>query len=118
MSTMSDLDARVRALASEHGKNVASWRFDGNTNASEHAECVRMDEEGDPAWDDTFGARAPLSGEWADELTPAALTGALSIDADSDLADEACKIYEATYYEAYRDEVLRVAREMTTETDA
>ena len=91
------------------GRAVATWVFDGNTSESTYEECVRLDNDGDPAWYDHFGARAPLSGEWADEPTPAALAEALGVEPDSDDMGDLCSAYEDAYYAAYHEEVMRMA---------
>jgi hypothetical protein len=101
----------AEALGTEHGRAGASWVFDGNTSDETYRECVRMDEEGDPEWFDYFGPTSgPLSGEWADSLTPAALAEAIGLDDPSpEVLDDVCRTYEDAYDNAWRDEVMRVA---------
>ncbi len=68
-------------------------------------------DDGDPAVLDTFPA-SPLSGEWADDPTPASVLEDLDIDEDSFAADAALQAYEDGFYTASSDAIERVARYM------
>ena len=114
-----DLDALVeeaRQLGADHGKASGSWVFDGNTDPETLRECLRMDEEGDPEFDDHWGGMDPLSGEWADGLTPETLFDALGVEREGreeelseSARDEIESSYEMAFRDAHRDEVLRTA---------
>lgn len=124
---MNDFIEAAAALGREHGKVGGSWVFDGNTMRQGYEQCIQWDEEGDPAWWDHYGPQSgPLSGEWADGLTPGSLVTEIvgeadvdysdeEYDAESDLREDLCSAYEDAYYEAWHDEVMRAAIYHTTE---
>lgn len=95
----------AEALGEQHGKARASWTFDGNTNRGTYQKCLDLHDEGDPLWDNLFGAPSPLSGEWADDPSPADILAELGAEDESLLAR-----YEDAFYMAYRDTVLAAAR--------
>lgn len=106
----------ARELGAEHGKAAGSWVFDGNTDEATLRECLRMDEEGDPEFDDHWGSLDPLSGEWADGLTPETLFDELDIEREGCeeslsewVREEIETAYEEGFRDAHRDEVLRSA---------
>jgi hypothetical protein len=103
--------AQVRELGEEHGKASGSWvEIDDEVSAQR---CIQLDDEGDPEWHDIWGARAPLSGEMADDFTPALLARALDVEIerlDDAVWGEVMEAYEQAYYDAHRDEVLRIAK--------
>jgi hypothetical protein len=106
--TLADAVAAAAAGGAALGRSAASWTFDGDTDRGTYRKCLDLDEEGDPAWDDLFGARPPLSGEWAGDPTPATV---LAEYGGPGLDDEAIvTAYEDAYYEAYREAVLATAR--------
>ena len=117
-TTLEDLVERAAELGREHGTAGGSWVFDGNTEAAEYVKCLELDEEGAPEWFDFYGPMsAPLSGEWADGLTPWTLgqeVGYQGDNPDTDewerISQEICDAYEQAYYDAWREEVLRMAR--------
>ena len=108
-----DLIARAEALGREHGTAAGTWvEIDG----PEAARRV-IDLDNDCDWPDEWWPSAPLSGEWADGMTPALLLeelGAQDVSEDDYDLDgfnnELCDAYEQAYYDAWRDEVLRMAR--------
>lgn len=108
---------RAGALGAEHGRARAGWVFDGNTSSATYAHAVKLDEAGDPAWHDYYGAPAPLSGEYADDMTPRALAVELDLDPDSDL-DDVCTAYEDAYQDAHDSEVMRVAHYHNDDNDS
>ena len=117
--TTEELLERARALGAEHGRAGGTWVTDGNTTDATYRDIIDRDEEGDPEWWDRYGpASGPLSGEWADDMSPDSLLRELGIDLgtlqdwDSSQEFEAsvCDAYEQAYYDAWRDEVLRMAR--------
>jgi len=118
--TADELVDAAAALGAEHGRAGGSWVFDGNTDQATYVRCLELDEEGAPEWFDMFGpSSGPLSGEWADGMTPARLADELDVstdaawgedpDGDPELLAELCDAYEQAYNEAWRDEVLRTA---------
>lgn len=77
----------------------------------EAAKILAMCDEGDPALDH-FWQRAPkLSGEYADDPTPARLYAWLGVDADADTDDmELCQVYENAAAGAMDDVTITVLR--------
>ena len=113
--TTDELVERARALGAEHGKAGGSRvEFGHPTGAMSAADCLRLDNDGDPMWWGVWGpASGPLSGEWADGMTPCGLVQELDYDpgdVDNAGVDALCDAYETAYYDAWRDEVLRMAR--------
>lgn len=96
-------------LGSEHGSAAASWYFDGNTPEHVYRSVLIGLEDGDPAIYDTFPS-APLSGEFADEPTPASVLAELGVDEDDDAADDYLRMYEDGFAVAVADEIERAAR--------
>lgn len=103
---------RARVLGEEHGRAAASWFFDGNTSEETYRVVLRGLEDGDPAVLDSLPS-APLSGEWADDPTPASVLQDLGVDADT-LEDweesEIMDAYEDGFYTASRDAIETAAR--------
>lgn len=107
-----ELDAlkeRAHELGEDHGRGAASWFFDGNTTDETYARVLAGIEEGEPMILDTFPS-APLSGEWADDPTPATLLRDLGLEPGDDRVDELCDAYEDGFYSAVSAEIERVAR--------
>lgn len=105
--------AEAAALGAEHGKAAASWVFDGNTTTEQYRRFLVGIEEGDPEVLDEYGPRSPLSGEFADDMTPYSLAQELGLDYDSEPThdmDNICDEYETAYYDAYWQELERVTR--------
>lgn len=80
-------------MGRDHGRDAASWYFDGNTSIDTYATTLAGIRDGDPAVYDTFPA-SPLSGEWAGDPTPATVLAALGLSDDDDDADDALAMYE------------------------
>lgn len=119
--------AEAERLGREAGDAAGRDLFDGNTDRDIYERCVRLAEDGDPAWSDEFGpAHAPLSGEWADDRTEAALlaeTGVrwlftiakvAEVDRDEP-AHEVSSAYEAAFGEGYEHAVTGWAAEHLTD---
>jgi hypothetical protein len=111
-----DPRAYAREIGAEHGRNAASWFFDGNTPRQTYARVLRGLEDGDPEVMDTI-PHADLSGEWADRLTgPELVRDALSYvgwsgdDEDTDWFSDICDAYELAFDTAAHDEIARMAR--------
>jgi hypothetical protein len=99
--------ADARKLGAEHGRAAGSRVIDGNTSA----ETARAILDG---WEDCDSEimdmmPAPLSGEWADSMTPARLMDELGIDPENVPIDvypgDLCDAYEEAYEDAYWLEV-------------
>lgn len=97
-------------MGAEDGRAAATWVFDGNTTDETYQTWARMLADGDPEMWDHYAS--PLSGEYADGLTPRSLVESLDLDNDS-LTDEErtelCDAYEDAHRDAWHDEVERVA---------
>jgi hypothetical protein len=100
---------KAKAIGAEHGKNAATWRFDGNTGQAEYLFVLKGIEEGDPLVMDT----SFLSGEWAGTYDMAELANDLGVSQDSPDFDALCIAYQDAASDGYWDEVERVARYMT-----
>ena len=81
-------------LGAEHAKAAATWTVDGNTKPEAVARVLELIDEGDDV-DDYLPRRPNLSGEYADDLTPARLAAELGIDPDDgELVEAACDAYD------------------------
>ena len=109
MDTYETLIAQASEAGAEHGRAAASWYFDGSTDRATYAAVLRGIEEGDPAVLDTF-PHSPLSGEWADDPTPATVLDELGVDESDDAASDYLDAYELGFTEAVEFEIARVAR--------
>lgn len=104
-----ELIAAAETLGTEHGTAAGSWVFDGNTSAETARDALRKLRDGDPAADDYLPS-GPLSGEWADELTPDTLARTLTArNLDDDTRDEIADAYETAWHAAVAAEVERTA---------
>lgn len=99
----------AREAGEAHGRAAASWYFDGNTTTETYRHTLEGLEAGDPAVLDTFPC-APLSGEWADEPTPATVLEGLGADDDDDERYGLVDAYEQGFARAAYCEIERVAR--------
>ena len=114
--TDSDFIAKAQALGAEHGTLAGKGRFDGNTDIDTYRSCVQLHAVDDPEWWDTYGVAGDvLSGEYADDMTPARLyamvghTDDASLDAN-ELCADICDAYEQAFTDAYTAAVLGIAR--------
>lgn len=99
-------------LGAEHGKSAGAWVIDGNTSEETKLLALKLDEDGDPEFYDRFGTPDPLSGEWADGLTPDGLLRELGLSpefVEDWQSAEICNAYEESFRDSHRDEVLRSA---------
>jgi hypothetical protein len=104
---MNKTDAAAK-IGAEHGKNAASWVFDGNTTTDTYRWYLRGIDEGDPEVLDSL--REPsLSGEFADDYDERDLIRDLELD-DDDI-DDAAGAYNQAASEAFWREVERIARQ-------
>ena len=113
----SKLVEKTKTLGREAGKNAAEWwqqdALGGrNTTPSrdiaEHAaKILAMYDDGDPLLCDYWPSAPDLSGEWADELTPARLYALLGVTWADDTDDmELCQAYENAASDAMDDAVV------------
>lgn len=119
MATREELVAQARQMGVVRGESAASWYWDfgrmsgGQSNVEQACErFLEGYEKGDPEVLDTLPG-APLSGEWADELTPSTLLAELGVretanalEANGDLIDA----FEEGFYQASQDAIVAEAR--------
>lgn len=98
----------ARKLGAEAGEAAATWVFDGNTSIDTYRQWRKGIEDGDPEIMDNYPT--PLSGEYADDMTPVRLMITLGTadDATDDEQAELCDAYEDAHQSAYWAEVERV----------
>lgn len=101
---------RAQALGAEHGRNAGSWVIDGNTTDVYARAIVQGYEDGDPQVMEMMPA--PLSGEWADSMTPDRLLRELGYrhDGDIDMEPDICGAYELAFERGFWDQVSTDAR--------
>ncbi len=103
------LIARATELGKEHGTSAGSWVTIEDRYVA--ARLIRLADDGDPAWDDAVGYTGPLSGEWADSLTPDGLFRELDAPPMDDGEEhDILTAYEQEHFDSHRDEVLRRAQ--------
>jgi hypothetical protein len=118
--------ARLEALrmGREAGIAAGSWAADGNTSTDHLRRMIDMLEAGDPeVWD--FLPDSPnLSGEWADDPTPASLLREILGDLDdmdpetySELQDLVSEAWEAGSSETFAQECERTLRAFLPEPE-
>jgi hypothetical protein len=110
MSHESSFTDRAADLGREHGRNAASWAFDGNTAEETYRRVLQGIEDGDPAIVDLY--REPgLSGEFADDYTSSDLMFDLGIeDQETEYQDELCLAWENAATEAFWDAITDQCR--------
>lgn len=108
--------ADVTKTGAEDGKAAATWVFDGNTTEETWTAWRTMRNDGDPEVWDHYAA--PLSGEWADGLTPRAILEDYDVELDDvseevrdEMSDEMCAAYEQAHSDAWGDEIDRAIAE-------
>ena len=95
-------EKQIREAGEEHGRNAASWYFDGNTSRATYVGFL----EGSTRETRSHGQPpvGPLSGEWTDGPTPSTL------QTDSCLrrrTGRRLQIYEDGFYQASTDTIGR-----------
>jgi hypothetical protein len=106
------LAERAAKIGAEHGKNAASWVFDGNTDRETYARVLKGIEEGDPAVLAAHNVPS-LSAEYMSEgYGERDLAEELDIDPDGETEklDSAAEAYRLAAGQAFWDEVERAAR--------
>jgi hypothetical protein len=112
---VADAIKRAEQLGTEHGSARGSWVIDANCSNRFCDKVIDGYENGDPEVMDL--CPAPLSGEWADDLTPESLCRALGftdeqvgdIEWQSDAGDFIVQSYEAAFDAAWWDTVIQAA---------
>jgi hypothetical protein len=113
--SMDEVNGQARARGAEDGKAAGSWVFDGNTDEVAYRNAMVWNDEGDPLFEEYFGAPNPLSGEHADGLTVSQLIDELGYtELTPEEVDEVAASYEEAFFDAHREEVLRVALEQSS----
>lgn len=98
----------ARNIGRDHGRNAASWFFDGTTDRATY-EAVRRGLEGDdPEILDQLPT-ADLSGQWADGYTLTDLARDCGTDEDDEIVDVNAMVaaYEEGHMEGVRYEIER-----------
>lgn len=110
LMTYEDLTAQAAEIGREHGRNAASWVFDGNTPQETYRFVLAGVENIDPLVMDAY--REPsLSGEFADDYSERDLMSELDAEAlAAEHQDELCAEYNAAASEAFWHEIERIAR--------
>lgn len=112
--TYDEAETKMREAGAEHGRNAASWYFDGNTPLETYRTVARGILDGDPEVMDTL-PNSPLSGEWADEPTPSSVfRDVLDLDLHAESSfwgpettSELLDAYEEAFDEAVTSAVMR-----------
>ena len=95
---------RLAALkGKEHGKNAATWLFDGNTDLATYQAFAKGLDDGDPEWADKI-PHADLSGQNADTYS----SRDLEWDFPREEPEELARAYEEGWDAGVMDEVNRV----------
>lgn len=109
------LKEQAYSLGHEDGTQVGAWVIDGNTDAATARQWLQWSRDGDPVFWESY--RAPLSGEYADDMTPDRLRNVLGVSAeDWDSADELinaaeviCAAYEDGHAIGWEDQIVHAA---------
>ena len=106
------LTKEARELGGEAARNAASWVLDGNASVEHYRRLIGMLDEGDPAMYDYLPREPNLSGEFADDPTPASLAAALDVaDASPEYIDAIADAWEEGASEVFTLECERLLRE-------
>lgn len=89
-----------------YGVSAGSWVLDGNSTDETARRLVRGIEDGDPEILDALPG-SPLSGEWADSLTSAAVLGWFDMDEEHDAAEDVLRAFEDGFSRGAEAEVVR-----------
>jgi hypothetical protein len=115
---MTTNEAHNRGYA--HGRNRASWLFDGNTTDETYRTFLRLYNDGDLP--DDFLPPDPLSGEWAGESISEMLGDLVDPrthdDADADYWNsDIMEAYEDGFRQGWWDELVATANYYTQDLD-
>ena len=107
MATWQELLKQAESLGRETGNNAASWYFDRTeTNLDNYRRVLNGIRDGDPMILDTFPS-APLSGEYAGDMTPKTLFELLRAT-DRQVLEHGvgfCEAYEEGFFSAFQESV-------------
>lgn len=113
MLDLTKYEAKAYELGADHAKAVASWVIDGNTSQESIRRVVALLDDGADL-DDYLPRMPNLSGEYADDLTPAglarAVTGLGGDDLTDDEVDAMADAYEAGVADTFEAECERILR--------
>lgn len=106
----------ARQLGRKAGIAAASWIIDGNSKRELILALLTMMDDGDPQVDYYFPRRPDLSGEWADDSTPASIAeevSGLDVNANEiepEQVDEIAGAWEEGVSETFQSEIERILR--------
>jgi len=103
-----DVLERAEQEGFEHGVTAGSWLLDGNSSEEAARRLLTGIEDGDPEILDALPS-SPLSGEWADSLTPADVLGWYDLDEDHEAADDVLRAFEDGFSRGVEAEAVRSA---------
>jgi len=92
----------------EYGVSAGSWLLDGNSSEDAARRRLQGIEDGDPEILDALPC-SPLSGEWADSLTPADVLGWYDLDEEHEAAEDVLRAFEAGFSRGVEAEAVRSA---------
>lgn len=107
--TQEQLQEEARQIGEDAGISAAGWFFDGNTEREQYVAVLRGLMDGDPEVMDSLPC-PDLSGEWADDPTPASVLAELGLEEDFDGADEVLSAWEEGAAQGVTQEIERVCR--------
>src|SRR5262245_33092370 len=108
-----DAQEHAHSIGLGHGRNAATFAYDGNTPRQWYADRLDEIENGDPAMDDWMPQSSPLSGEWADDYSTTDLATDLGIildESSADAFDDMTRAYEDGFFAGYLYEMERACR--------
>ena len=102
-----NIQTAAAKLGRERGMATGSWLIDANISDDTAQAIITGYEDGDPDVMDL--CPPPLSGEWADDPTPAGVLAQLGLDDMDDTAPDVLDAYEDAFSSAFWAEVIRAA---------
>jgi len=104
-----ELIQQAKLNGASAGRAAASWVFDGNTAPETYIRILRMYDDDDPALYDMV--REPdLSGEYADDPTPASLAKELGMDEDDERLNDMCTAWAEEAHISFWEDLIRTIR--------
>ena len=107
-------------LGRDAGRAAGSWAADGNTKQQHITNVLKMLDDGDPEASDYLPPTPNLSGEWADDLTPAKLfeevVGREATERDAELKDTLATAWEDGVMETFENQCEKTLRSFSTAT--
>ncbi len=99
MTHAESMEGQAGMIGREHGRNAASWYFDGNTKGETYEAILAGIVDGDPQILDSLPS-SPLSGEWADAYSLSDLADELGVSQEDDSFPDVCDAYEDAFHMA------------------